>query len=171
MSHQNSFCIFQRDVRIWQSLPLWWNNQVLWFNPRQQPSTTCCLPTSSSPQWMREESGKKNKSHGLRWEQYNNWNKVKYHKNSNKKKREIKTQEEQLIHISIAHHSLTDAKRVPKLQSAPLLGDSLSRVNWAWCSMIWNIPLASSSHLFWPSFSHFLVLLTARAWKMEMSLT
>lgn len=52
------------------------------------------------------------------------------------------TQDKRAMHHAIAHHPLTNAQP-PKQRLAPL--DQLPQfLYWAWCSMVWNIPLARS---------------------------
>lgn len=79
--------------------------------------------------------------------------------------------EKQVTHITVAPHPLTDARPVPS-SNQPVCHPLFPFRYQAKCPVVWNIPLASWSHLFCPCFSHLLAhLLTGRGWETEKSLT
>lgn len=88
-------------------------------------------------QWNGQENQEKSKSHGLREEQFNNWNRVKYNINKivvvviviiiwRRRRERSKTWKKQMMRNTIAHHLLTSAKPVLAAWLAPLLRNSPS---------------------------------------------
>ena len=125
--------------------------EVSWFNPSRQLSTTQPLAHCPPTPGMRERIRKK---------KLVSWDKdsligqkgMKNNDNDNNNMTIVILKElnytKQVVHNVIAHHLLTDAQLVPEPRSTP--PSQLPQcIYWAWCHMVWNIPLASLGQLSW----------------------
>ena len=117
---------------------------MLWFNPAaaQHYTAVCSLPP---PSGMGEGIRKKKKL----------WVQIKKNYLISQKSRttvmiiiwHIPTK--QVMHNAIAHRPPTDSQPVIEQQLSPSQIASVFKSFFAWCHIMWNIPLASSGQLSW----------------------
>lgn len=151
---ENWYCSSAQKSRQFIHTPF--RNILSGSNPSWQLSTKQPLAHSSPlPRETGEKNQKKGKTHGVQIRTFNNWNKVKYnYTNTNDNKTIImmvmKRREREMVHKTVSHPPLTDAKPVHKLWSAPVPGNSPSLYTVGMTFYGINSPLSSSCHQSWP---------------------